>query len=411
MKRLSLPGLLMLAVSQLPAQADAPSIGSTAVQAGQQDRSYGCIVCHADKRRSFEMGVHSERGIRCDACHGGNPRVFETPEAHRGRFVGIPDKRATVRLCGSCHADPNQMRQYGLPSGQVAELRTSRHGQLLEQGNNDAPTCTDCHESHTVLRPEDARSRVHPTNIPATCGACHGDATLMAKYGLPTDELTRYRESAHGVGLFEKENLAAPTCIGCHGSHAALPPGITEVVNVCGHCHVLLGREFNRGPHGQATRDGKLAGCLGCHSNHGTERVAEEGIARACGNCHAPDSPAATVGQNIQTQVLAARGDLDDGAHAIEELIASGRDVSDERFRYQTAYSHYAEMAKVQHSLEVDELGDIGLRVRSNIDIIRTTAEVAQEARWEHKLFLIPVWFLALSAVLLAWFKLRTLPN
>jgi hypothetical protein len=31
---------------------------------------------------------------------------------------------------------------------------------------------------------------------------------------------------------------------------------------------------------------------------------------------------------------------------------------------------------------------------------------VAAEQRWEHKLLLIPVWFLALAIVVLAWFRL-----
>jgi hypothetical protein len=34
-------------------------------------------------------------------------------------------------------------------------------------------------------------------------------------------------------------------------------------------------------------------------------------------------------------------------------------------------------------------------------------AEVAEEHRWEHKLFLVPVWFLALASVALALLALR----
>ena len=48
----------------------------------------------------------------------------------------------------------------------------------------------------------------------------------MAKYGEPIDQYERYRTGAHGIGVFEKRNFASPTCIGCHGSHAALPPAV-----------------------------------------------------------------------------------------------------------------------------------------------------------------------------------------
>jgi hypothetical protein len=374
------------------------------------DTSYGCIVCHADKRRTFTLGIHSERGIRCHACHGGNPAALETPAAHRGSFIGNPDKLATVRICSACHSDPAQMRQFGLHTDQVAELRTSRHGQLLlGQSNMDAPTCTNCHDAHTILPPEDARSNVHPTNIPATCAGCHDDEQLMEKYGLPTRQFEEYRASTHGVSLFEEQNFAAPTCIGCHGSHTALPPGVTEVVNVCDHCHVLVGRAFNMGPHAEAARSGELPGCLGCHSNHGTERVPPDELAASCTPCHEVESAAALMGVEIQEQVTRAVADLQLARHAIDELEVTGHQVADARFRYQAALTDYLQMARVQHQLDLEQLQDLALRVGSISREIRTTAEVRLEERWEHKLWLIPIWFLGSAGVLFAWFMLRSL--
>jgi hypothetical protein len=300
------------------------------------------------------------------------------------------------------------MRQFGLPSDQLDEFRSSRHGQLLlQRGSTDAPTCTDCHDAHTILPPEDARSNVFPTNIPGTCARCHADGELMAKYGLATDQYAEYRYSAHGVGLFDKLNFAAPTCIGCHGSHAALPPGVLEVVNVCDRCHALVGRAYAQGPHGVPSSEDGLPGCLGCHSNHGTEAVSPEGILSVCTNCHEPDSPAALVGAELQEGVVRASQDLAAAEHAIEELVLAGVQVSEERFRYQSALTSYRQMALVQHSLDLETLDDLAREVRSNSELVRATAEARAEARWEHKLLLVPVWFLALAAVALAWFKLR----
>lgn len=374
------------------------------------DTTYGCIACHADKRTAFVQGVHADRGIRCHDCHGGDPTAFALPAAHRG-FRGAPGKVATVALCGSCHSDPNRMRQYGLPSGQVAEFRTSQHGRLLlVNGNLDAPTCTDCHDAHLILRPDDARSTVYPTNIPATCARCHEDKRLMAKYNLPTNQVEQFRRSAHGVALFRDQNFAAPTCMGCHGSHAALPPTVTEVANVCGRCHMLVGQALDRSPHSRAVHSGKLAGCLACHSNHETERVPVDGIASACGKCHAPGTRAHTLGGQVQQRVVQATGDLQAAVRAIGQLTRTGRQTRDAQFRYQTALTAYQQLALAQHSLDIEQLDDLARQVRSISQDLRGMAEVAEEQQWEHKLLLVPVWFLALASLALAWFALRVVP-
>lgn len=371
-----------------------------------QDTAYSCLRCHADKRRSFSEGVHAERDIRCQQCHGGNPRAQETGPAHRGMRFDSGSKVAIARHCSSCHSDPNQMRQYGLPAGEMAEFRTSRHGQVLFDGNTDAPTCTDCHDAHVILRPTDARSTVHPTNIPATCAKCHEDADMMAKYGLPTDQLAKYREGAHGTAVFEDGNFAAPTCIGCHGSHSALPPKATEISTVCDRCHVLIGTDFHDSPHGGASRAGGMPGCLGCHENHGTGVAQPERITALCTSCHDPATPAAQAGADIQNEITRARDELRLAEEAIDELGRSGHRVADANFRYRAAFTAYREMQRAQHGLDLDVIGDLGRQVSSVSREIRESAEARAETGWEHELMLIPIWFLTLAAVALAIFKL-----
>jgi hypothetical protein len=375
------------------------------------DPEYSCITCHTEHRRAFLLGSHSERGIRCHDCHGGNPRAFEVATAHAGPdYIGIPDKLQTVDLCASCHSDPDQMRQYGLPVGQLAEFRTSRHGHLLlEGGDLNAPTCTDCHDAHRILPPNDARSNVYPTNIARTCEGCHEDEGLMARYGLRTGQIETHRLSTHGVALYDSNNFAAPTCVSCHGSHAALPPAVSQIANVCGQCHVLVRRAFYAGPHGEAAVAGTLPGCTACHSNHGTERVRPDMIAATCTDCHDADSPAALVGVEVEEQATRATGDLRSSEEAIHELQRAGRRVADVKLRHQTALTVYMQISQAQHTLDVETLEDLSRQVSSVSTDIRAAAEVAAEHRWEHGLTLIPVWFLALSAIVLAWFKLRAL--
>lgn len=377
----------------------------------QIDPDYSCIVCHTAKRRAFVLGVHSERGIRCHDCHGGDPTAFEQATAHAGAdYVGTPDKLATIDLCASCHSNPDQMREYGLQVGQLAEYRTSRHGKLLlEQRNTDAPTCTDCHDAHTILPPNDARSSVYPTNIVRTCARCHQDAALMAKYGIPTDQVAEHRSSAHGVALFDDGNFAAPTCADCHGSHAALPPAVVQIANVCGQCHVLTRRAFFAGPHGQAAQEGAFPGCTACHSNHGTERVPPDQVTTLCVSCHAADSEPARLAGGIQREVTRAAEHLERAREAVDQLARAGRRVTDTQVRYETARTAFLQMDLAQHDLDLVSLEDLGRQVSSITQDIRGVEEVAAEHRWEHKLLLIPVWFLALSGVVLAWFKLRAL--
>jgi len=372
------------------------------------DTVYGCVVCHADKRRAFVQGVHSERGIRCHDCHGGNPSALEAEPAHSGDFLGVPGKVEIVGLCGSCHSDVERMRPFGLPADQVAEYRTSRHGQLLlEEGNTAVPTCSDCHDAHTILPPDDARSSVYPARIPLTCGKCHADPEHMAPFGIPTRQLADFRRSAHGKALFEDENFAAPSCVGCHGSHSALPPRVLQIANVCGRCHVLVRQEFEAGPHEAAAREGKIAGCTACHANHGTEIVPPEQIGATCIRCHEKESAAAMTGAEIQELTVGASRELEAAEQALTRLVRAGHRVDTERFRYQTARTAFLQFKEVQHSLNMEQLEELSLRIGSISRDLRSGAEAVEEKRWEHKLLLMPIWFLTLAAVVLAWFRLR----
>ncbi len=401
----SLMGVAVLATLLLGPRASQAQ--GTVVSA---DTANGCLACHAGQREAATIGVHSQHGVRCVDCHGGNADARTLPGGHQGHFIGSPNKVQTAELCGSCHSDPNRMREYGLPTGQLAQFRTSRHGQLLfGQNNADAPTCTDCHGTHIIYPPYDARSQVYPTNIPGTCAHCHSDEKLMAKYHLRTDQFEQFRSSAHGVALFQHQNFAAPTCISCHGAHSALPPTGTQVASVCGQCHALVDQAFEQSPHGAASRVGKLRGCLACHTNHGTEGVPIDKIGATCDKCHASDARLHQMGVDLQHSVVQASLDMESARQAVDALSLAGRQVGYYRFRYQSALTYYLQIAQAQHSLDFAKVDDLARRVRSVSVDLNNAANTSREQRWEHKLLLLPVWFLSLSAVVLAWLALRAL--
>jgi len=381
-----------------------------AVQQQTAESPYGCLVCHAEKRRAYLLGVHSERDVQCHDCHGGDPGSLESESAHTGDFVRGLTRIAAVEICTRCHSDPDQMRQYGLPSDQLAELRASRHGQLLlQEGNEEAPACSDCHDPHTTLRSEDARSSVNPFNIVETCAKCHVDEGLMEPYGLGTQQVAQFTESRHWAALTEDHNLAAPTCISCHGSHAALPPGHGEIANVCGRCHVEVRQALDTGPHGPASRDGSLAGCTACHENHGTVRTPTDQIAATCTVCHDDEGPELIIGTELQEILRRAESDIELGRRAIETLVEAGRSTVDAEFGLQTAITHYRRMIHLSHELSLETLEDPARQLGSITAALQNRAEVAEEERWEHKLLLIPVWFFALAIVFLAGLRRRRL--
>ena len=131
---------------------------------------------------------------------------------------------------------------------QEKEYATSVHGQLLKTGNTKVATCISCHGVHGIRAVNDALSSVYPLNVAETCAKCHGDAAHMAEFKIPTDQYANYKRSVHAKALYERQDLAAPTCNDCHGNHGAAPPGIASVANVCGQCHARQGELFQASP-------------------------------------------------------------------------------------------------------------------------------------------------------------------
>ena len=99
-------------------------------------------------------------------------------------------------------------------------------------GDIKVATCISCHGAHGVRLVNDARSPAFPTNVAATCGACHASTEHMKGYTLPdgkplpTSQRADYQRSVHYAALTKNNDLSAPTCNDCHGNHGAAPPGV-----------------------------------------------------------------------------------------------------------------------------------------------------------------------------------------
>jgi predicted CXXCH cytochrome family protein len=303
---------LLFPVATLAAPAAPKAVGAPGKHAADT-----CATCHAaldDPRLSApaapaaaEADVHRVQGITCAGCHGGDPTAADAADAmdpKRG-FRGRLAATAIPEMCGSCHADAAFMVRYGpnIPTDQLAQYRTSRHGLALAKGDGNVAVCSSCHGVHGVLPATDARSPVYPSRIVETCGACHGDAALMARYGIRGDELAEYKKSVHYAALTQRNDLSAPTCNDCHGSHGATPPGISSVSNVCGTCHLTQRERFDLSPHKEAFAAIEQPACEACHSNHAvlppSDALIGVGEGQVCGECHAAGDAGAAAAETV----------------------------------------------------------------------------------------------------------------
>lgn len=233
-----------------------------------------CIECHSqldeNLTKGFEIDIHTRKGVSCEGCHGGNPKLDDEKAMDKAAgFVGKPKKADIPQFCAKCHSNPAYMRKFNpsLPTDQMEKYLTSRHGELLKKGDQKVATCVNCHQVHKILPANDISSSVYPTNVPATCATCHADAKYMAEYGIPTSQFQQYTDSAnvHGYALFVKGDIGAPVCNDCHGNHGATPPGVKDVGQVCTQCHAMNGQLFLASPHKDAFDAMSIPECLFCH--------------------------------------------------------------------------------------------------------------------------------------------------
>lgn len=299
-----------------------------------------CTACHQglDEPRLQQPAlraaddVHHRQGITCAGCHGGDPTTDDPAAAMDPKkgFVGKIPPQKVPETCASCHSDAAFMLRYApnIPTDQWAQYRTSKHGLALAKGDPRVATCASCHGAHGVLPATDARSPVYPSRIVETCARCHGDAALMKQYGIAGTEIDEYKQSVHYQALSVKNDLSAPTCNDCHGSHGAAPPGISSVSNVCGTCHLTQREAFDLSPHKDAFAAMEQPACEACHSNHKVLPPKDEwigvGEGQVCGTCHTAGDRGAEVAQALSQALLATVQRAEAVRHRVERAERRG---------------------------------------------------------------------------------------
>jgi predicted CXXCH cytochrome family protein len=220
-------------------------------------------------------------------------------------FTLVPAQKKSS--CIECHA-------------KLEDTRLSAPAKLFDNDIHHARglSCNDCHggdpNADTKEGAKDPRKgylgKPRTLDIPAYCGKCHSDATLMKRFNpsLRVDQEKEYYTSNHGKLLKTGEQRVA-TCISCHSVHgirsvkdplASVYPG--NVAETCAKCHASadymrgLGipsdqyAKYKTSVHAKALYDKQdlsAPTCNDCHGNHGATPPGIASVANVCGQCHA----------------------------------------------------------------------------------------------------------------------------
>jgi hypothetical protein len=199
---------------------------------------------------------------------------------------------------------------------------------------------------------------VYALNVPALCGSCHANVELMKPYAIPTNQYELYQKSVHGVALLERQDLRAPSCATCHGTHGAAPPGFQEVANVCGSCHTATQDYYLKSKH--ASGAAGTPKCVTCHGRYDVEKPSEamfEGSGpRQCGSCHAGDSPYAADIQGLTANLNDAASAVDQAQAAIELAAGSALIVAPEEEKLAEAKTELITARAAQHTSILDDV-------------------------------------------------------
>lgn len=398
-----LPGSLRPALALLlslpflaPRALGAPATPGEGVLTAASGR---CGVCHPKERVAFEKSPHASEELHCTSCHGGSDQAADEAAAHSGNgWRGKISRPELPPLCASCHSVPKLMQPYDLPVDQYSQYQTSAHGRKLREGDTKVAICTDCHGTHDILAAADPMSRVYVTNIPRTCGNCHGDTTLVRERRLK-NVYREYLSSVHAKQLFDDGNLGAPTCVSCHGVHGAAPADMADVNKVCGRCHTPERRYFLDGPHASGMSRAGLSECSSCHGDHAITASDTDRLASSCVSCHDKGGSQAKLGEELLAGYRAAAHEIEEAEKWVAKADAVPLATDDFKARVVEARTYLRESMTAGHAVRPDVMASYTVRARS------TGAEVSEEIEHEiknitvEKLALVVFWFYVLVTI------------
>ena len=193
-----------------------------AEEEGLSKETKACLKCH-DKEgeekildnkeklslhvstKAFEASEH--RKTDCEDCHSDidaktHGKVKKSIESKRAYSLSMKDS------CRECHKKPFKTYEDGL------------HAALVKAGDDKAPLCSDCHNSHTLLS-----VKIVAPMAETPCARCHEDIYKA------------YAKDVHGLERAAK-GKAAPICSTCHKTHDIKAASFGDSIkDSCISCH------------------------------------------------------------------------------------------------------------------------------------------------------------------------------
>jgi hypothetical protein len=228
-----------------------------AEEEGLSKETQACLKCH-DKEgeektldnqeklslhvstKAFETSEH--RKTDCEDCHSGidaktHGKVKKSIASKRAYSLSMKDS------CRECHKKPFKSYEDGL------------HAALVKAGDEKAPLCSDCHNSHT-LRPVKIVTPIAET----PCARCHEEIYKA------------YAKDVHGLERAAKGKVA-PICATCHKTHDIKAASFGESIkDNCISCHKdAIGEHKDWLPN--AALHFEAISCPVCHSPGAKRRV------------------------------------------------------------------------------------------------------------------------------------------
>lgn len=273
-----------------------------------------CVDCHQPhkvRKVFYDQGMADKDCMRCH-----DKSELKSSKDGRSLYVDYAKVKSSRHMnvaCSQCHSEVNasHVRPCETITKKVdcaschAEVGTqyqkSTHGMLVAKNDPNAPTCKECHGTHSVLGKAQPASPTFATNVPVLCARCHREGQKAAtRYtGAEHQIIERYTESIHGKGLMKSGLTVTAMCTNCHTAHSILPHSDSassinpkNIPSTCGKCHHGIEEQFSQSIHAKLAgkTDKQLPVCADCHSAHTIKRADESGfkldIMQKCGRCH-----------------------------------------------------------------------------------------------------------------------------
>jgi len=139
----------------------------------KETETAGCADCHDDAAAVHAANVHGtakvgEKPVGCADCHGVHNVLKATERASMLHPLNV------TRTCGTCHFEGIDAKTAPIEELLKAPYCDDTHGRgLIKGGLVISPTCVTCHGGHDSKEAGDPEARVSRKNVDTLCASCH----------------------------------------------------------------------------------------------------------------------------------------------------------------------------------------------------------------------------------------------